>query len=375
MPNEEWVVKWGLLEAREKNFKIENRDDNECAFERNKKFDVENIKNGFHQDSFDEFIEIFNGVDEIVEINLNVQNQVLSHRGNGTVNLFFPIKLKLKFPADVLYQNEIFPFFIKQDVDYIFYLLYNGEFFLLYWDSKQLDSFYGSITVRNFLQSIIDKSTNYEAHTVPPIPFHEKLHFKFDYEHEIKEYNIKSVDNNLISIHLPNSDNEHDFFYHLFSSASSDFRTYFEILRYKNEMNKLEREMSEDYIKLTDECSEFQTLKITNVQKKRRLKKQIKETISRSFSNYAKYNSNCSMYKLDKENALDAIMRSEFFGVHFHYFKHLIDIQEYDFDILHSLITYSKDILVTDEGYYNNLIGVLLGGFLAIIATYVAHLI
>jgi hypothetical protein len=377
MSGEEWVVKWGYLEAKDKNYEFTYSTDDGCAFDRNKKRDVEKIKNGFHQKSIEEFIQNFKGVDEIINVKTSNQrqHQISFHRGDGVICLFDPIYMELQISADVLCQNEVFPYLIKDESNYIFHLLYNGEFFVVYWDSKKLDSFYGGCTVRNLLESVIMKSTNYEVNTLPPVPFREELRFTFDYGNSTKKYNIKSIDNNLVSISLPDNSNEHLFFKYFFSKAYHDLFFYSRILKCTHEMEVIEKEMSSSYIDLTDKCSEFQKLKMIHLLRKRKLKKEIKELISESFSDYAKYNSKYSYYKLNKEKSLESIKISDFFNIHYQKLKYEIDINEYNFDILHSLITYSKDILITDEGNYNNLTGVILGGLLALIATYVASLI
>ncbi len=47
----------------------------------------------------------------------------------------------------------------------------------------------------------------------------------------------------------------------------------------------------------------------------------------------------------------------------------------YNFEILKSLIDYSKDILVSSEENYNYLIGVIIGGILVILSVYISNLL
>lgn len=347
------ILKWGLLALKIKDFEPINKDE---MADISKKFKVDDIVN------------IFNKSENVFDIEIDEQTNVI-FRSDGVINLTKPINLSIKIPKREVEKSSFI--FSKKNVDYgtEFNVLYNGYFYIIY---RKIDStkkrFEGHINVRKLLNNIIENSENFEPMSIPPTPFREELFINCSYDENIQEIRINKIKDEVgFEISLPISIPMDDFFLKFYLKMNIDFMSYFRTLEKVNTLEKLENEINELFIELTNNCLSLQNLNFHQFHEEYKLKKKIKCNIAEQFINFSNYQIYFKDLSNEKRESLSNIKENEFFTDFFDEFQKEIDYNGINFGSMHALIDYSKDVIVAHEGNINYIIGVILVGIFTII--------
>lgn len=354
-----WIVKWGLLGLKRKDYKpILDKEDAS-----------EELK-------IDNFINIFNKSQYIFDIKTNKLKETMI-RGDGIFKLLNPICLSIKIPKRETEKSSLFKA-VKDNVDFgtEFNVLYDGYLYIIF---RKIDHtkriFEGEVYVRKILEDIIKESDNFEPLSIPPTPFREELFLDFSHKNEIDDIQVNAEDNNNIKIVLPKSIQIENFFLEFYTHMEHDFFNYFLNLERVKELGKIESKIINSFIELTNDCLLFQNLDFHQFYKKYKMNTKIKKDIANQFINILEYQNNFESYMMGRDKSLKEIKYNQFFINYYDEFEEEIKYNRYNFEFMHTLIDYSKTILVSHEGNVNSIIGVMLGGTLTIIGIFIGKLI
>lgn len=360
MKTNRYIVKWGILVLKRKGCK-------------NIREMVEDYSDDF---TIDNFVNVFNKSQYIFDVNVGTQKDMIKDmviiRSDGLFNLINPICLSVKIPKREIEESSIQ--IVKDKVDFgtEFNVLYNGYLYVIFRKIDQTKKiFEGESYVRKILGNIIKESKNFEPIFIPPTPFREEIFIDLSHDNDIENIEMEEVKDNINIIKLPNSIKIENFFFDFYKNMNRDFNDYFQTLEHVNKLEEIESKISKIFVELSNDCLSLQNLKFYNFFRKYETKKKIKVNISKQFIYFSEYQSNFEMYRNKKNKSIKEMQNNLFFKTHINKFKEEIQYNGYNFEFIHTLIDYSKDVLVSHEGNVNSIIGVILGGILAIIGVIV----
>lgn len=346
-----YIVKWGILGLKRNEHKL-----------------IKNKEDFSNELKIDNFVNVFNKSQYIFDINVGTQKHMNSFRGDGIFKLSDPICLSVKIPKREIEKSS--PFHMeKNKVDFgtEFNVLYDGYLYVIF---RKIDQTYkifeGEVYVRKILEDIINESENYEPISVPPTPFREKIFIDLSHDDSIENIEL-SENNNNNNVKLPNNIKTEHFFFDFYRKMKINFYYYFIILGYVKKLNNIESKIRKNFVGLSNDCFSLQNLKFYNFIKKYEIKKKIKGNISKQFICISEYQTYFGMYTSGKDKSMKRIQYDPFFKHHINKFEDEIEYTEYNFEFIHTLINYSKDVIVSHDGNVNSIIGVILGGFLTIV--------
>lgn len=352
-----WIVKWGFLGLKKNESNKENND----ILKKLTNNDVANI---------------FNKSANIFDIKIEEQNKTIN-RAFGYIGLSEPINLSIKIPKRDIKKSDISSL-SEENTDYgtEFNVLYNGYFYIIY---RKIDStkkvFRGDWQIRELLEKVIDESDDYQSESIPPTPFREKLFINFSVDKDIQSVKLEKVEGNKVEIVLPEELSIENFFREFYHHTHVDFLKYFLTLRRVKKLEKIERNINQLFMEITMNCLSLQNLQFYQFHNKRKLNQKIKTSIADQFIQFSKYQSIFKDYTLNKEQSLLEISNNQFFENYIYKFKKEIEYNGVDFESIHSLINYSKDVIAAHEGNINYLIGAFIGGFFTIIGVLIGKMI
>lgn len=359
MKTNRYIVKWGILGLKRKDYKT--------FMHGNDSSEVPNV---------DDFINVFNKSQYVFDINVGTQKHITRMRGDGLFRLFNPICLSVKIPKREI--EKSFPFeIVKDKVDYgtDFEVLYDGYLYIIFRKIDQTKKiFAGGSYVRKILHDIIKKSKNYEPIIIPPTPFREEIFIDLSHDNDIENIELGEVKDNNINIKLPKSIKMENVFFNFYNKMNLDFNNYFRILECVKKLEKIELDISDIFIELSNDCLSLQNLKRYDFFKIYEIKKKIKVNISKQFIYFSEYQHNFEIYKNEKDESIKNIQNNLFFKDSIDKFEAEIKYNGYNFEFIHTLIDYSKDVIVSHEGNVNSIIGVILGGILTIIGVIIGKM-
>lgn len=360
MKTNRYIIKWGILGLKRKDYKVLKD------------------KEDFSDDlKIDNFVNIFNKSQYIFDVNVGTQKNISMMREDGIFKLFNPICLSVKIPKREIEKSSLLTM-VKDKVNFgtEFNVLYNGYLYVIFRKIDQTKKlFEGEFFIRKILNDIIKESKNYEPISIPPTPFREEIFIDLSHDNDIENIELEEVKDNNIIIKLPNSIKTENFFFEFYDKMNIDFNNYFRILECVKELEKIESNISKIFVELSNDCLSLQNLKLYNVLKKYEIKKKIKVNISKQFIYISEYQRDFEMYRNEKDKSIKEIQNNLFFKDHINKFEEEIQYNGYNFEFIHTLIDYSKDVLVSHEGNVNSIIGVILGGILAIIGIIIGKMI
>ncbi|VVB93144.1 Uncharacterised protein [uncultured archaeon] len=360
MEESKWIVKWGLLGLKVKGLTGENIKERSDVV---KKLNINDVVN------------IFKKSEHIFDINIGEQDKI--NFILPFMELSEPINLLIKIPKREIEESD-FHLLSKEYIDFgtEFNVMYNGYLYIIY---RKIDTtkkdFRGDWQIRELLEKLIEKSGNYESVSIPPTPFREELFISFSADKGIRDVKLDKTGDNEVEVVLPNGYSIENFFRKFYHNLYIDFYSYFRVLKNVKELEKIERNINELFVEITENCLFLQNLKFYQFYEKHKLKKKIKRSIADQFINFSNYQNILKIYSSDKDICLLEISNNQFFNNYIDKFKKEIQYSGIDFESIHSLIDYSKDVIVAHEGNINYLIGALLGGFFTIIGVIIGKMI
>jgi hypothetical protein len=390
MNSDKWVVKWGILKVEVRNHdKLNNFFD--LARQRNKllfKFDdiktkEEKISNSDSENInlYKDLIDTFKERKEVVNLCSSSSYTSIEHSADNKTPCYLhsinPFKFKVPYNSidNPILKKHNSHGAIKWDFD--FNIIYDGHIYMIYWNQKENNNIFGdSFIIRELLCNIINSSGDFSAVPIPPTPFREDLVFKFLPDRNSNQFEIKSIKDKLyvqeFCIGLPHEAHEYDFFDKFYLNLRSDFSDYFRLLERSVLLDDLFDEIHNKMTVLTLTSHQFQVLGSSHILKRMKLKNQIGIYITELFNSYSDYLLHYSSFVRDKEKTFNSYPDNKYLNKYKDKYKKEIEIDSCNFDLINSLINYSKDIIAVSEGNYSTImsaiIGAVIGGIVVLIS-------